>query len=69
VKELPDGWEIAGGGAMEGARVDSRGDHRIAMALAVAGLLAGGETEIEGAECVAVSYPAFWDHLEQLCSR
>jgi 3-phosphoshikimate 1-carboxyvinyltransferase len=69
VTELPDGWEIAGGGPLEGARVDSRGDHRVAMALAVAGLLARGQTEIEGAECVAVSYPRFWDHLEQLCSR
>jgi 3-phosphoshikimate 1-carboxyvinyltransferase len=69
VSELPDGWEIHGGGGLEGARVSTRGDHRIAMALAVAGLLAGGETEIEGAECVAVSYPAFWDDLERLCSR
>jgi 3-phosphoshikimate 1-carboxyvinyltransferase len=69
VSELPDGWEIRGGGGLEGARVSSCGDHRIAMALAVAGLLAEGETEIEGAECVAVSYPAFWDHLELLCSR
>jgi 3-phosphoshikimate 1-carboxyvinyltransferase len=69
VRELPDGWEINGGGGLEGARVRTRGDHRIAMALAVAGLLAGGETEIEGAECVAVSYPTFWDDLELLCSR
>jgi 3-phosphoshikimate 1-carboxyvinyltransferase len=69
VTELPDGWEIHGGGGLEGARVSTRGDHRVAMALAVAGLLAGGETEIEGAECVAVSYPKFWDHLELLCSR
>jgi 3-phosphoshikimate 1-carboxyvinyltransferase len=69
VVELPDGWEITGGGGLEGGRVKARGDHRVAMALAVAGLLAGGETEIEDAECVAVSYPAFWDHLEQLCSR
>jgi 3-phosphoshikimate 1-carboxyvinyltransferase len=37
------------------------------MALAVAGLLADGETEIEGAECVAISYPGFWDALEALC--
>jgi 3-phosphoshikimate 1-carboxyvinyltransferase len=69
VSELPDGWEIRGGGRLEAARVSTRGDHRVAMALAVAGLLAEGETEIEGAECVAVSYPAFWDDLERLCSR
>jgi 3-phosphoshikimate 1-carboxyvinyltransferase len=68
VRELPDGWEIGGGGDLEGARVRSHGDHRVAMALAVAALLARGETEIEEAECVAVSYPSFWDHLELLCS-
>ncbi|MBJ7597907.1 MAG: 3-phosphoshikimate 1-carboxyvinyltransferase [Candidatus Nephthysia bennettiae] len=69
VSELPDGWEIRGGGGLVGARVSTRGDHRVAMALAVAGLLAEGETEIDGAECVAVSYPKFWDDLELLCSR
>ncbi|HEY4864496.1 MAG TPA: 3-phosphoshikimate 1-carboxyvinyltransferase [Candidatus Dormibacteraeota bacterium] len=68
VTELPDGWEIRGGGGLEGARVRSGGDHRVAMALAVAGLLAQGETEIEEAECVAVSYPGFWDDLELVCS-
>jgi 3-phosphoshikimate 1-carboxyvinyltransferase len=46
VSELPDGWEIRGGGRLEAARVSTRGDHRVAMALAVAGLLAEGETEI-----------------------
>ena len=69
VAELPDGWEIRGGGGLEGARVRSCGDHRVAMALAVAGLLAAGQTEIEEAECVEVSYPDFWDHLELLCSQ
>jgi len=68
VRELPDGWEIRGPRHLEGARVDSGGDHRVAMALAVAGLLADGETEIEGAECVDISYPGFWDALEALCS-
>ena len=48
--------------------VASAGDHRVAMALAVAGLLADGETEIEDAECVDISYPGFWDQLEALCS-
>jgi 3-phosphoshikimate 1-carboxyvinyltransferase len=66
---LPDGWEIHGPRHLEGARVASRGDHRVAMALAVAGLLAGGTTEIEDAECVEISYPGFWDQLEALCSR
>lgn len=68
VIELDDGWEIRGPRSLEGARVSSFGDHRVAMALAVAGLLAGGETEVESAECVDISYPGFWDQLEALCS-
>ncbi len=66
IEEREDGWEIEGPVRLRGARVDSAGDHRVAMALAVAGLLAEGETEIEGAECVAISYPGFWDDLESL---
>ncbi|MBO0703298.1 MAG: 3-phosphoshikimate 1-carboxyvinyltransferase, partial [Candidatus Dormibacteraeota bacterium] len=66
VRELPDGWEIHGPRPLEGTRVDSLGDHRVAMALAVAGLLAEGDTEVEGAECVDISYPGFWDQLESL---
>jgi 3-phosphoshikimate 1-carboxyvinyltransferase len=68
VTELPDGWEVRGPRHLEGARVASAGDHRVAMALAVAGLLADGETEIEDAECVDISYPGFWDQLEALCT-
>lgn len=67
VTELPDGWEIRGPRHLEGARVSAAGDHRVAMALAVAGLLADGETEIDDAECVGISYPGFWDQLEALC--
>ncbi len=66
IEEREDGWAIEGPVRLQGARVDSAGDHRVAMALAVAGLLAEGETEIEGAECVAISYPGFWDDLESL---
>lgn len=66
VRELPDGWEITGPAPLRGARVNSHGDHRVAMALAVAGLLAHGETEIEGAECVDISYPNFWQDLERV---
>jgi 3-phosphoshikimate 1-carboxyvinyltransferase len=61
-----DGWVINGPRYLEGARVDSRGDHRVAMALAVAAMVASGKTEIEGAECVDISYPGFFDHLEYL---
>ena len=62
-----DGWTIEGRSALHGAQVRSHGDHRIAMALAVAGLLADGETEIEDAECVEISYPGFFEQLEELC--
>jgi 3-phosphoshikimate 1-carboxyvinyltransferase len=62
-----DGWIINGPRQLEGARVSSRGDHRIAMSLAIAGLLAHGTTEIEGAESVEISYPGFFDDLEYLC--
>jgi 3-phosphoshikimate 1-carboxyvinyltransferase len=61
-----DGWVINGPRYLEGARVDSHGDHRVAMALAIAGLAADGKTEIDGAECVAISYPSFFDDLEYL---
>jgi len=62
-----DGWIIDGPRRLEGTRVSSCGDHRVAMSFAVAGLLAAGTTEIEGAECVDISYPGFFDHLEYLC--
>jgi 3-phosphoshikimate 1-carboxyvinyltransferase len=66
IRSLDDGWEIRGPSQLEGARVRSYGDHRVAMALAVAGLIAGGDTHIEGAECVDISYPGFFDQLELL---
>jgi 3-phosphoshikimate 1-carboxyvinyltransferase len=62
-----DGWVINGPRPLEGARVHSHRDHRVAMALAVAGLLADGTTEIEDADCVEISYPGFFDQLELLC--
>jgi 3-phosphoshikimate 1-carboxyvinyltransferase len=52
---------------LEGARVRSQGDHRVAMALAVAGLLAEGVTTVDDSDCVAISYPGFWDDLDSLC--
>ncbi|MDQ6879415.1 MAG: 3-phosphoshikimate 1-carboxyvinyltransferase [Candidatus Dormibacteraeota bacterium] len=66
IRALDDGWTIAGPCRLQGARVHSHGDHRVAMALGVAGLLADGVTEIEGAECVEISYPGFFDQLESL---
>lgn len=67
ITALDDGWVIKGPRHLEGARVRSQRDHRVAMALAVAGLLADGTTEIEDAECVEISYPGFFDQLESLC--
>ncbi len=67
--ELPDGMIIRGGRKLHGATVNSHGDHRLAMAFAVAGLVAEGETVIEGAEGVEVSYPAFWQELDRILKR
>ncbi|MDO8670403.1 MAG: 3-phosphoshikimate 1-carboxyvinyltransferase [Dehalococcoidia bacterium] len=66
VEELPDGMIIYGGSRLEGALVHSYGDHRLAMAFAVAGLVARGQTTIEGSEAVDVSYPGFWHDLATL---
>ncbi|MDI9419357.1 MAG: 3-phosphoshikimate 1-carboxyvinyltransferase [Firmicutes bacterium] len=66
VHELPDGLRIVGGKPLMGAEVDSHHDHRIALALAVMGLAAKGKTRIMGAECLAVSYPAFPEALARL---
>lgn len=64
VEEFPDGFKVERA-SLKGAVIDSFGDHRIAMAFTVAGLLAKGETIIEGAECSAVSFPAFFDVLDR----
>ena len=64
VEEMPDGMVIYGGERTEGAVVRSHGDHRIAMTLAIAGLAARGETIIQGADAVHVSYPAFFETLD-----
>jgi 3-phosphoshikimate 1-carboxyvinyltransferase len=69
VDEYEDGMIIPGGQTLRGAELDSFGDHRIAMAFAIAALRAQGETLIRGAEAAAISYPAFFDTLEQLVVR
>jgi len=69
VEELPDGLRIWGGRRLRGATCQSYRDHRIAMALAVAGLRAEGETVIENAEAIGVSYPDFIDTIERLKGR
>jgi 3-phosphoshikimate 1-carboxyvinyltransferase len=66
VEEREDGLKIPGGQTLHGAELDSFGDHRIAMAFAVAALRARGETLITGAESAAISYPAFFEILQEL---
>ncbi|MBK8812087.1 MAG: 3-phosphoshikimate 1-carboxyvinyltransferase [Acidobacteria bacterium] len=66
VEEFEDGFRIAKS-KLRGARIDSFDDHRIAMAFAVAGLFADGETEIDGADCAAVSFPEFFETLRSVC--
>jgi 3-phosphoshikimate 1-carboxyvinyltransferase len=69
VEEREDGLKIPGGQALHGAELDSFDDHRIAMAFAVAALRAQGETLIRGAESAAISYPAFFETLEEVVER
>ncbi|HEX3282173.1 MAG TPA: 3-phosphoshikimate 1-carboxyvinyltransferase [Pyrinomonadaceae bacterium] len=66
VEEFDDGLRIVGAARLRGAKLESFGDHRIVMAFAVAALLADGESEISGSECVAVSFPNFFAVLESL---
>jgi 3-phosphoshikimate 1-carboxyvinyltransferase len=66
IDERDDGFEIRGPTPLRGATVQACGDHRVAMALAVAGAAANGETRIEGFEAAAVSWPGFDDVLRQL---
>jgi 3-phosphoshikimate 1-carboxyvinyltransferase len=69
VEEFDDGFHVRRS-QLKGARVESFGDHRIAMAFAIAGLLAAeGETEIDGAECAEVSFPEFFETLEDVVVR
>lgn len=68
VVEMNDGLEIHGHGSLRGARVASFGDHRIAMAFAIAGLFADGETIVEDAQCVHESYPDFARVLEEIAN-
>ncbi len=69
VAEMNDGLEIHGPASLRGVRVPSFGDHRIAMAFAVAGLFADGETVIQDAECIRESYPGFEMVLEQFTNQ
>ncbi len=67
--ENPDGLEIPGNQQLHGAKIDSGTDHRIAMAFSIAALRATGETEIDGAEAAAISFPEFFTSLDALAQR
>jgi 3-phosphoshikimate 1-carboxyvinyltransferase len=69
VEEFDDGLRVNGPTKLRGAKIDSHGDHRIAMSFTIAGLVAEGETEIVGADCVAVSFPEFFDLLQSVVER
>ena len=69
IEEFEDGLSVSGPTPLHGALIDSRNDHRIAMAFAVAALIAKGETQIAGSECVAISFPEFFPLLESLAKR
>jgi 3-phosphoshikimate 1-carboxyvinyltransferase len=69
VEEREDGFKIPGNQKLRGADVDSLGDHRIAMAFAVAALRAEGETQIRGADAAVISYPGFFAALESVLQR
>jgi 3-phosphoshikimate 1-carboxyvinyltransferase len=67
--ERPDGFTVRSGPRLTGGTVHARHDHRLAMAFAIAALGATGPTTIEGADAVAVSYPAFFEDLDRLARR
>jgi 3-phosphoshikimate 1-carboxyvinyltransferase len=62
-EELPDGLRVHGRRRAFSGTIDAHGDHRVAMAFGVLGAVRGNRIMVKGAECVAVSYPRFWDDL------
>ncbi|MBI4392172.1 MAG: 3-phosphoshikimate 1-carboxyvinyltransferase [Euryarchaeota archaeon] len=67
--ELPDGLRIDGGSPLRGAKINTYGDHRIAMAFAIAGLVSSGRVVIDDESSAAVSYPGFVTHLQRLGAK
>lgn len=66
INSTTDGMIINGGNSLQGSRVNSFDDHRVAMSLAIAGLRANGKTFIDNSNCVSISYPTFFDTLKKL---
>ena len=69
VEEYEDGLRVKGRTRLHGAKLEARGDHRIAMAFTIAALVAEGASEMVGAECVGVSFPEFFQLLESVIER
>ena len=69
VEEYADGLRVDGPTRLKGAQLDSHGDHRIALAFSIAALIAEGESEIVGEECVGISFPGFFELLESFVIR
>jgi 3-phosphoshikimate 1-carboxyvinyltransferase len=69
IEPQADGFRVHGPVPLHGAVVDSHGDHRLGMALVIAALATEGETTLEGIDCIADSFPGFWDVLQGLCER
>ena len=65
-KPLADGMQITGTGHLKGGQVNSYGDHRIAMSMAIAALVADGKVIIEDTRCTETSFPGFWEQLSQI---
>jgi 3-phosphoshikimate 1-carboxyvinyltransferase len=69
VEETPDGMIVTGRGRLDGCTVDSRGDHRIAMAMLIGGLAASGPVTVTDTACIATSFPSFLPLLERVARR
>lgn len=69
VKEYEDGFAVSGPASLRGASLRTFGDHRIAMAFTIAGLIANGESELDDAGCVDVSFPEFFELLDSVTVR
>lgn len=68
IEERPDGFVIEGTGRLRGAGIRTRGDHRIAMAFAIAGLVADGDTVLDDVDCIDISYPGFIEVVNRISS-
>jgi 3-phosphoshikimate 1-carboxyvinyltransferase len=69
IEALPDGFAVRGTGGLRGGRLDARGDHRLALLGAIAGLASRDGVEIEGADAVAISFPGFFDLVDAVAQR